>query len=171
MNFVYFCCMGMDESWSNREFLLRNGVGKTCLWKKYILLCECIQKQRKKTMHDFKNSFFLNFLLIHRAKYIFSRDMFCLPHFWAKIHGVFKTSTSSPMASVASINNNLVESGFINLQHYSSPYICLYFHPVFLCAFILHNLPKCFINQNNPRSIISHNAATARIGLRWGTPK
>ena len=29
---------------SHREFLLRNGVGKTCLWKKYILLDECIQK-------------------------------------------------------------------------------------------------------------------------------
>ena len=30
------------------EFLLRNGVGKTCLRKKYILLYECIQKQGKK---------------------------------------------------------------------------------------------------------------------------
>ena len=39
-------------------------------------------------MYDFKNSFFLNFLLIHRAKYIFSGDMFCLPHFWAQIHSV-----------------------------------------------------------------------------------
>ena len=42
----------------------------------------------KRTMYDFKNSFFPNFLLIHRAKYIFSRDMFCLHHFRAKIHGV-----------------------------------------------------------------------------------
>ena len=33
---------------SHREFLLRNGVGKTCLWKKYILLRECIQKHWKK---------------------------------------------------------------------------------------------------------------------------
>ena len=33
---------------THREFLLRNGVGKTCLWKKYILLYECIQKQGKK---------------------------------------------------------------------------------------------------------------------------
>ena len=33
---------------SHREFLLRNGVGKTCLWKNYILLYECIQKQGKK---------------------------------------------------------------------------------------------------------------------------
>ena len=39
-------------------------------------------------MYDFKNSFFPNFLLIHRAKYIFSRVMFCLYHFRAKIHGV-----------------------------------------------------------------------------------
>ena len=42
----------------------------------------------KRTMYDFKNSFFSNFLLTHRAKYIFSRDMFCLYHFRAKIHGV-----------------------------------------------------------------------------------
>jgi len=39
-------------------------------------------------MYDFKNSFFLAFIYIHRAKYIFSRDMFCPPHFWAKIHCV-----------------------------------------------------------------------------------
>ena len=42
----------------------------------------------KRTMYDFKNSFFPNFVFIHRAKYIFSRDMFCLYHFRAKIHGV-----------------------------------------------------------------------------------
>ena len=35
------------DSILHREFLLRNGVGKTCLLKKYILLCECIQKQGK----------------------------------------------------------------------------------------------------------------------------
>ena len=35
------------EDKAHREFLLRNRVGKTCLWKKYILLCECIQKQGK----------------------------------------------------------------------------------------------------------------------------
>ena len=45
----------------------------------------------KRTMYDFKNSFFPNFLLIHRAKHIFSRDMFCLYHFRAKIHGVTST--------------------------------------------------------------------------------
>ena len=33
---------------SHREFLLRNEVGKICLWKKYILLYECIQMQGKK---------------------------------------------------------------------------------------------------------------------------
>ena len=36
----------------------------------------------------FQNSFFPDFLLIHRAKYIFSRDMFCLYHLRAKIHSV-----------------------------------------------------------------------------------
>ena len=35
----------------------------------------------KRTMNDFKNSFFPNFVFIPRAKYIFSRDMFCLYHF------------------------------------------------------------------------------------------
>ena len=39
-------------------------------------------------MYDFKNSFSSAFLHIHRAKYSFSGDMFCLSHFWAKIHGV-----------------------------------------------------------------------------------
>ena len=33
---------------AHREFLLRNGVGKICLWKKYILPYECIQKQGNK---------------------------------------------------------------------------------------------------------------------------
>ena len=32
----------------------------------------------------------LLFVYISRTKYIFSRDMFCLPHFWAIIHGVVK---------------------------------------------------------------------------------
>ena len=39
--------------------------------------------QRKK---DFKNSFSLYFAFIHRAKYIFSRDIFCLYYFRAKVH-------------------------------------------------------------------------------------
>ena len=106
------------------EFRLRNGRGKTCLWKKYILVYLHRQKQGKKnfwlptlsfwatsqtapvsqligldfmvhaspalkrTMYEFKNYFFPNFLLIHKAKYIFSRDMFCICNFRAKIHGV-----------------------------------------------------------------------------------
>ena len=43
----------------------------------------------KRTIYDFKNSFFPNLVLIHRAKYIFS-DMLCLYHFWARIHGVVR---------------------------------------------------------------------------------
>ena len=39
-------------------------------------------------MYDFKNSFFANVVVIHRAKYIFSKDMFCLYHIGAKIGGV-----------------------------------------------------------------------------------
>ena len=44
-------------------------------------------------MYDFKNSLFPNFLLIHRAKYVFSRDMFCLPYFSATIHCVHPSSS------------------------------------------------------------------------------
>ena len=46
-------------------------------------------------MYHFKNSFFPNSLIIHRAKYIFSIDMFCLYHFGAKIHGVLNSRTPS----------------------------------------------------------------------------
>ena len=42
----------------------------------------------KRTMYNFKNSFFPNFVFIGRVKYIFSRDMFYLYHFQARIHGV-----------------------------------------------------------------------------------
>ena len=45
----------------------------------------------KRTMYYFKNSSFPNFLLIHRARYIFSRDMICLYHFKAKIYDVKET--------------------------------------------------------------------------------
>ena len=33
---------------AHHEFLLRNGIGKTYLWKKYILLYECRKNQGKK---------------------------------------------------------------------------------------------------------------------------
>ena len=95
--------------------IIFNTYGKNMFLQKYILLYECRQNQKKnnfqnqsfeilnqprlklmlhvssaleRTMYDFKNSFFPNFLLIHRAKYIFSIDMFCVYHFKAKIHGV-----------------------------------------------------------------------------------
>ena len=44
-------------------------------------------------MYDLKNSFPPTSLYIHQAKFIFSKDMFCLPHFWAKIHGVKELGT------------------------------------------------------------------------------
>ena len=59
----------MPAKWAGRPVLVR--------WK------------LKRTMYDFKNSFSFAVVYIHRAKYIFSRDMFCLPHFWAKNHGVY----------------------------------------------------------------------------------
>ena len=42
---IHFCKSLFFQS--HREFLLRNGIGKTCLWKKYILLYECRQNQGK----------------------------------------------------------------------------------------------------------------------------
>ena len=45
-------------------------------------------------MYDFKNRFSPDFVCIHRAKYIFSRYMFCLPYFWGKIQGVSHTFTN-----------------------------------------------------------------------------
>ena len=50
-----------------------------------------------RTMYKFKNSFFPNFLLIHRAKYIFSRDVFFLYHFRAKIHGMIQSIYSTKL--------------------------------------------------------------------------
>ena len=47
-----------------------------------------IRWQLKRPMYNFKDSFPPAFVYIHRVKYIFSRDIFCLPYFWAKIHGV-----------------------------------------------------------------------------------
>ena len=47
-----------------------------------------VRWQLERPMYYFENSFSPAFVYIHWAKYIFSRDMFCLPHFWAKIHGV-----------------------------------------------------------------------------------
>ena len=54
-------------------------------WDGWLVL---LRWQLERPMYDFKNSFSFAFVYIHRAKYIFSRDMFCLPYFWAKIHGV-----------------------------------------------------------------------------------
>ena len=53
--------------------------------------------QLERPMYNFKNSFSPAFVYIHRAKYIFSRDMFCLPHFGEKIHGVITKSEMSKM--------------------------------------------------------------------------
>ena len=50
-----------------------------------------VRWQLERTMYDFKNSFSPAFVYIHRTKYIFSRNMFCLPHFWAKIHSENRT--------------------------------------------------------------------------------
>ena len=49
-----------------------------------------VRWQLRRPMYDFKNSFSPAFIYILRAKYNFSRDMFCLYHFWAKIHRVIE---------------------------------------------------------------------------------
>ena len=43
----------------------------------------------KRTMYNFKISFFPNFILIQWAKYICPRDLFSPYHFKSKIHGVY----------------------------------------------------------------------------------
>ena len=55
-------------------------------WK--FSLAGVVNGKLKRTMYDFKNSFFPDLFCILRAKYIFSTDMFCLYHFRAKIYGV-----------------------------------------------------------------------------------
>ena len=53
------------------------------------------QVQPKRPTYDFKNPFSPGFVFIYRAKYIISRDVQCLYHFWARFHGVKTTSTST----------------------------------------------------------------------------
>ena len=62
-------------------------------------------------MYDFKNSFFPNFLSIHRAKYISSRAMFCLYHFGAKIHGVLNVRQGH--RSSLKVKNGYVPTHFL----------------------------------------------------------
>ena len=74
-------------------------------------------------MYDFKNSFFLNFLLIHIATYIFSRDMFCLYYFRAKIHSVCNFS-------MLQFTHRRNFSPFFVVVHAK----ILFFHFPFLCS-------------------------------------
>ena len=157
---------GAARNGTHCEFRLRNGRGKTCLWKKYILVYLHRQKQGKKnfwlptlsfwatsqtapasqpigldfmvhvspalkrTMYEFKNFSSPAFNCQSRPKYIFSRDMFCLYHFWAWIHGVTSRTTKlewlAPYCSCyfCSLFSFLTKAGGI-LRH-SSPF----------CAFI-----------------------------------
>ena len=61
-------------------------------------------------MYDFKNSIFPNLLLINRAKYIFSRDMFCLFHFRAKMHGVVRALPTVYFIDTAAEKHMLIET-------------------------------------------------------------
>ena len=79
----------------------------------------------KRTMYDFKNSFFFDFLLIQRAKYIFSRDMFCLYHFWTKINSVLCVSVVECVVVLVLVLLRLTlllffnfDGKFLNLQIY-----------------------------------------------------
>ena len=47
-----------------------------------------VRWQLERTMYDFKNYFSPLLYTSIEHKYFFSRDMFCLPYFWAKIHSV-----------------------------------------------------------------------------------
>ena len=104
---------------SHREFWLWNDIGKTCLWKKYNLVYFDNQKKGRKNFWiptlsfwgPCWNFFFLSdWVCFHRAKYIFSRDMFCLYHFRAKIHGVslrMAWGRESSMEAAPRINTKL----------------------------------------------------------------
>ena len=65
-----------------------------------------VRRQLESPMYDFKSSFSLAFVYIHRTKYVFSRDMFCLPHFWGKIHGVSGRLSLQCFVSVACEKTN-----------------------------------------------------------------
>ena len=99
-----------------------------------------VRWQLERAMYDFKNSFSLAFVHIHRAKCIFFRDMFCLPHFLAKIHGV---------STVAQLSfKTLVLSSFATLTHFFqyqtfAKEVCLL---LFVCRSKLFVSPLIIIN-------------------------
>ena len=83
-----------------------------------------VRWQLERPMYDFKNSFSPAFINIHRAKYIFSTDMFCLPHFWAKIHGVGGNALFCRMSQVQLHFRRNFSYLLMNSR-------CCYFHSVF----------------------------------------
>ena len=61
--------------------LLKAGLNCTFMPAKRAGWTVLVRWQLKRTMYDLKNYFSPAFVYIHRAKYIFSRDKFCLPYF------------------------------------------------------------------------------------------
>ena len=108
----------------------------------------------KRTKYDLKNSFFPNFLLIHREKYIFSRDMFFKRHFELIYHSVNRKQYRLNAWSMKSSNLDdsaefevLTTLGYqINMQH-----VLLIFWKNPTCMALLH--PACFINFRNFSSL------------------
>ena len=124
-----------------------------------------VRWQLKRPMYEFKNSFSLAFVYIHRAKYIFSRDMFFLPHFWAKIHGVIctcrvKTAKRDALTTVMSVNFVRllqISRNFIRIAEFQGTLAChsfaclsyfCGFHFPSLAAIIQHRILLCVEDCN-----------------------
>ena len=89
----------------------------------------------KRTMYNFKNCFFPNYLLIHRAEYIFSRYMLCLYHFRAKIHGVSCLKKKLCFCLQQLHNDLLLMFDIWNIFFYSDK-VCIFEHVSAIAAFI-----------------------------------
>ena len=120
------------------EFFSQNGVGKTCLWKKNILLCECIQKQGKN---------FLKSYIVLLSCHLTSTGR--LAH-WAGIDGTVLPSKGQ--CTISNILSSLIFSLFIE-QYILFPETCF--------ANIISE-PK-FMVCLNTRSYVFQNPAQNRL--------
>ena len=66
----------------------------------------------KRTIYEFKNFSSPAFNCQSRPKYIFSRDMFSLYHFWAWFHGVIQSPSSLHLRFLPWIIIKLIESAY-----------------------------------------------------------
>ena len=138
----------------------------------------------KWTIYNFKNSFFPNFLLIHRAKYILSRAMFCQYHYRAKIHcvkGVWKLIKHPVECSAISIivcpfaNGILLlwilrKTTFANKSHNQMIVIGVHVRQNLHCKYLqpIYSHWLCYISHCNLAVMITANGYTRDTQWRWG---